>query len=53
MELIGIPHHVVIGERSLAAGMLEYKHRAGGEREEVPVGTIGDFLSARIKTAAA
>ena len=53
MELIGIPHHVVIGERSLGAGMLEYKHRAGGEREEVPVGTIGDFLSARIKTVAA
>ncbi|HQY70513.1 MAG TPA: proline--tRNA ligase [Pseudomonadales bacterium] len=53
MELIGIPHHVVIGERSLGAGMLEYKHRAGGEREEVPVGSIGDFLSARIKTATA
>ena len=53
MELIGIPHHVVIGERSLAAGMLEYKHRAGGEREEVPLDAIGDFLSARIKSAAA
>ncbi|MBP6382428.1 MAG: proline--tRNA ligase [Pseudomonadales bacterium] len=53
MELIGIPHHVVIGERSLAAGVLEYKHRAGGEREEVPVDTIATFLSARIKTAAA
>jgi prolyl-tRNA synthetase len=53
MELIGIPHHVVIGERSLAAGMLEYKHRAGGEREEVAVDAIAAFLSARIKTTAA
>ncbi len=53
MELIGIPHHVVIGERSLAAGMLEYKHRSGGEREEVPVAAIADFLSARIGAAAA
>lgn len=30
-ELIGIPHRLVIGERSLAAGELEYRHRRDGE----------------------
>jgi len=50
MELIGIPHHVVIGERSLASGMLEYKPRSGGERVEVPVASIREFLAARIGT---
>jgi len=30
-ELIGIPHRLVIGERSLAAGELEYRHRSDSE----------------------
>ena len=39
-ELIGIPHRVVIGDRSLAKGELEYRHRRDTEsrdlkREEV------------------
>lgn len=39
-ELIGIPHRLVIGERSLEAGELEYRHRRDAEsrnlkREEV------------------
>ena len=27
-ELLGIPHRVVVGERGLDAGKLEYRHRA-------------------------
>ena len=39
-ELIGVPHRVVIGDRSLAKGELEYRHRRDNEsrdlkREEV------------------
>jgi prolyl-tRNA synthetase len=39
-ELIGIPHRVVIGDRGLAKGLLEYRHRRDAEsrdlnREEV------------------
>jgi prolyl-tRNA synthetase len=49
MELLGIPHHVTIGERSLAAGKLEYKHRAGGEKIEVEAGEILAFLRARMR----
>ena len=29
MELIGIPHRVVIGDRALAEGNVEYKNRRG------------------------
>jgi prolyl-tRNA synthetase len=51
MELLGIPHHVVIGERSLANGLVEYKHRGGAERAEVPVSEMAAFLRARIRAA--
>ncbi len=50
MELLGIPHHIVIGDRSLANGMLEYKHRAGAERGEVPAGEALAFLQERIRS---
>ena len=33
IELIGIPHRVVVSERGLAAGTFEYKARRGGEAE--------------------
>ncbi len=36
MELIGIPHRVVVGDRALEQGVLEYKHRAAGESEQWP-----------------
>ena len=39
MELIGIPHRVVVGERNLDAGMVEYK-RGRGEAELVPLEQI-------------
>jgi prolyl-tRNA synthetase len=43
-ELIGIPHRIVIGERGLNAGNLEYRHRRATESVEIsaddPVGYI-------------
>ena len=50
MELIGIPHQVVIGERSLGNGMVEYKQRAGGDREEVAVAEIVQRLLRELRT---
>jgi prolyl-tRNA synthetase len=48
-ELIGIPHRIVIGERGLAAGTLEYRHRSETESTEFsasdPVGYIRDKLN--------
>ncbi|MDF1588723.1 MAG: proline--tRNA ligase [Gammaproteobacteria bacterium] len=34
MELIGIPHRLILGERGLDNGMIEYKCRADGEGAE-------------------
>ena len=36
MELIGIPHRVVIGERGLDKGVLEYRKRTDTENGEIP-----------------
>jgi len=45
MELIGIPHQVVIGERALDRGVVEYRRR-GGEESEIEIGRVVAFLSA-------
>jgi prolyl-tRNA synthetase len=50
MELIGIPHRVVISERGLDAGTLEYRGRRDSESSEVPRDTIIEFLSAKLAT---
>ncbi len=48
-ELLGIPHRIVIGERTLSAGNLEYRHRRETESTEIsaadPVGYIRDKLN--------
>jgi prolyl-tRNA synthetase len=43
MELIGIPHRVVIGDRALADGNLEYKNRRGEESQLIPKDDIMAF----------
>jgi glycyl-tRNA synthetase (class II) len=37
MELIGIPHRVVIGERGIDSGALEYRYRKDSENSEIPL----------------
>jgi prolyl-tRNA synthetase len=48
-ELMGIPHRIVIGERTLSAGNLEYRHRRASESTEIsasdPVGYIRHKLT--------
>lgn len=44
MELIGIPHRVVISERLLEAGKVEYRHRRDAESQEIPHTEILGFL---------
>ena len=36
-ELVGIPHRVVVAERGLEAGKLEYRHRRAEQNEELPL----------------
>lgn len=40
MELIGIPHRVVLGERSLNEGKVEYQARTDSEAQALPLGDI-------------
>jgi prolyl-tRNA synthetase len=48
-DLMGIPHRIVIGDRGLEAGNIEYKGRRDAEKQEVAVADIIDFLKTRIK----
>ncbi len=43
-ELIGIPHRVVIGEKNLDQGLVEYKSRRGGESRTIAGDEILAFL---------
>jgi prolyl-tRNA synthetase len=48
MDLIGVPHRVVLGERGLAAGSAEYKARRDEKGTDVPLASIGAFLRDRL-----
>lgn len=47
MDLIGIPHRVVISDRGLAEGQLEYKYRRDQDAQQVPVTEMLQFLIER------
>jgi len=51
MELIGIPHRVVIGEKNLDQGLVEYKARRDGDNENVPRSEIVAHLKAQFESA--
>ncbi|RXJ72493.1 proline--tRNA ligase [Veronia nyctiphanis] len=44
MELVGVPHTVIIGERSMDKGVFEYKHRRDGEKIAVDMENMVDYL---------
>jgi prolyl-tRNA synthetase len=48
MELIGIPHRVVIGERGLDQGVLEYRKRTDSENGEVPLQGAAEAILKRL-----
>ena len=47
-ELIGIPHRVVVGDRGLTAGKLEYRHRRAAAAEEFPAGDALAFIRGKL-----
>lgn len=47
LDLIGVPHRVVIGERGLNDGKVEYKARAAADSEDVAVEDIATFIQQR------
>jgi len=48
MDLIGIPHRIVIGERGLNDGKIEYKYRRDENAQDIEADGFMDFLMAKI-----
>ncbi|WP_426816899.1 proline--tRNA ligase [Winslowiella sp. 2C04] len=48
MELIGVPHTIVIGDRNLDSEEIEYKARREGEKRMIKTSEIVDFLVAEL-----
>ncbi len=44
MELIGIPHRIVIGERSLKEGMVEYQGRRDAAAQTIPLQNVLELV---------
>jgi prolyl-tRNA synthetase len=48
MELIGIPHRVVVGERSLKEGLIEVQGRRDKEPKRLPQGEVVSQLTSKL-----
>jgi prolyl-tRNA synthetase len=51
MDLIGVPHRVVLSERGLASGEAEYKSRLDAQPQGVALSGVVDFLKERLAAA--
>ncbi|WFQ78401.1 proline--tRNA ligase [Xenorhabdus sp. SF857] len=49
MELIGVPHNLVIGDRNLDNGEIEYKYRRTGDKQMLKLENIVDYLKDHIQ----
>jgi prolyl-tRNA synthetase len=48
-ELIGIPHRVVVGDRGLEKGVVEYAERRNPGNQDISVNGVVDMLAEKIK----
>lgn len=48
MELVGVPHTIIIGERNLDEQMVEYKNRLNGDKDKVKIDDVCDLLKQKI-----
>ena len=48
MELIGIPHRIVVGERGLKQGVVEYQGRRDAAAQQVPTAEAAAFIASRL-----
>lgn len=48
MELIGIPHRIVIGDRGLKEGMVEYQGRRDAEAQSIPLQNVLEFITSKL-----
>ncbi|MBR9874412.1 proline--tRNA ligase [Vibrio sp. J1-1] len=49
MELVGVPHTVIIGDRSMKEGNFEYKNRRSGEKTAVAMADIVEHIKAQLQ----
>jgi len=47
VELMGIPHRLVVGDRGVEAGTVEYKGRRDKESADIPRAQLSDFLAGK------
>jgi prolyl-tRNA synthetase len=52
-ELVGIPHRIVIGDRGLKEGAVEYQHRRETQATKVPLAEAAGFVAGRLADARA
>lgn len=48
MELIGIPHCIIVGDKSLDEGIVEYKSRISKDNIEIQLGDVLNFLKGKL-----
>jgi prolyl-tRNA synthetase len=48
MELIGIPHRIVVGERGLNQGVVEYQGRRDATAQQIPMEEAAAFVRSRL-----
>ena len=51
IELIGIPHRIVMGERGLDQGIVEYKARTDTDHQEIASAQIVAFLQDKLSAS--
>ena len=49
MDLIGIPHRLVLGDRGLDAGEIEYKGRRDAENQMIALDGVVDFIQKKLR----
>lgn len=52
VELIGIPHRLVIGDKGIESGTVEYRHRRATENEDWPVADVAARLKNKVGVTA-
>ncbi len=50
-ELLGIPHRIVIGDRGLASGNLEYRHRIETESRDMPAADPVGYIRHKLNSS--
>ena len=47
-ELLGIPHRIVIGDRGLEGGTVEYRNRRAPENQHIAMDELNDFIAENV-----